>query len=607
MALILTIDDVLIPESDVSQYPMFKNAMTYNRNLIASTMEVVLDNIDDTYSDISTLGIFFSTNWMDKEVTLYDDVPGVYIWIGRIKNIIIDEGAKTTTVESANYVRELVDTTCVYTASGITPADAIYYILNTIVGISDAYIRLAGFEDASNVQTAESALVNIVFGSDDGKNCMGVVQELLRMSQCDLFTIDNIIHLRQWKPWEGMLGTLLEGNDFIKGAFKTEYEYLIYNGFDIKYNNAGTVASATGTQAGTDGDKIFTIPDEQPEAITSTSFRILYANSTGAAWAGVLVMSRYQYPQKWTEFSLDASRKYLRPGDQVDIIYGNYYHEPIEISEVGYSDSDKSVKIKGLFFNLPVNTIARDVVPPVGVELYEVLPLAGGLFLKWTINLDTDLLGYKIYIAAGEPGAWDEENTNLGQSPIEVKNPSISADGYCYQAVYELTAGATYYAKVTAIDTSYNESVDSNILFATPSPSANNLYCLSGFVYSGLVLDIDNALMGTVPSGYMTYADLDETGYDWDLFITASFQSEELYSESGFSRMQWNSTASTIYIKYAESDDGVTWTWSEEIESWSQSTIDLSGKKYLKYIIIFYSPNWGDTDTIYITSIEEAA
>jgi hypothetical protein len=603
----LTIDNNAIQAADVKEWPKVTSKLEFNRNLIATECDIVLDNTDGTYSDTSATSIFYATNWMDDEVTIYDDAQEIYTWVGRIKNIIVDDTNRTVVVRTANYVREMADVTCVYTASAITPAEAVYEILTDVIGITDAYINYSGFQDGISVQTAASATVDITFTAEHNKSCMAVIQELLRMTQGHLYTVDNIIHYWQWEAYDGAIGFTVNGSDYIPATLKTEYDYTIYNAYSIYYDAAGTATKAFGTKSGTAGDKVYAIPDELPETTTSSEWRIIFDNSTGAAWAGALAMTRYQYPGKICSFSLDNTMNFLEPNQQADLYFGDYIREPVRINEITYDQNAKKLSCKGQFLNLPVNTVSRDTEPPDNVELAEVLPIANGLFVKWSQSHEVDHLGYYVYLAAGEAGSWNEETTNLGQSPIEVKNPSVSVDGYAYINLYELTAGCNYYVKVNSFDTSYNESDDSNVLFATPLSSADVLYCLSGSIYAGLTLDILNALSGTVPDGYMTFDDLDDSSYDWDLFITAAYQSGDHFSETGFSSITWKSTSPDIYLKYAESDDGTTWTWSAEIDTYAASTTALSGKKYLKYIIIFYSESWDDTDTIYIKEIKEAA
>lgn len=607
MALVITIDNNEIPTGDIKTYPVMKNVAEYNNNLIAAEMDIVLDNTDGGYSDTNTASQFYGVNWVDKEVTVYDDELDLYVWVGRIKNLTQDDRSRTVTVRTANYIRDLVDVSCVYTGSAVSPAEAIYDILTDVVGVPDSYIQFGGFQDAINIQEANSATINITFTSDDNKTCMGVIQELMRMSQCVLYTMDNIIHLWQWRQWDGVIGKRIGAEYYLPGSLKTSYEFHIYNAYAIYYNNAGTAALATGTQSGTLGDKKFVVPDENMESTTSTDYRILYTSSTGANWAGVLAMSRYQYQRKIIEFELDEPMKEVDPNDQVDITFGDYRGEPIRLIGASYDANKHNVKCEGEFLNLPVNVVTRDTTPPSAPVLVELLPLYRAVFAKFSIVLDADLLGYRIYLSPGSPGQWRGLLTNLGESPVEVATPSLTPDGYNYLIISELTAGAIYHAKASAYDTSFNESDFSDALSCSPIYSVDDLYCLQGSIYGGLTLDIDNSLVGTVPEGYTTYDDLDDSEYDWELFITASYQSGILFAVTGFDRMQWKSTSSNVYIKVAESDDGVVWTWGSEIDTLANNYADLMGKQYIKYVIIFYSPSWDDTDSIYITHIEEAA
>ena len=78
MALVITIDSNEIPAGDIRTYPVARNVAEFNNNLIASEMDIVLDNTDGTYSDTNVLSIFYGVAWVDKEVTVFDDELDIY-------------------------------------------------------------------------------------------------------------------------------------------------------------------------------------------------------------------------------------------------------------------------------------------------------------------------------------------------------------------------------------------------------------------------------------------------------------------------------------------------------------------------------------------------
>lgn len=467
MAQIVTINNNVISSGDIRGLPIIRNRVEYDQKLIASEADIIIDNTDDSYSDTNPISIFYGVDWLDKAITVYDDIQEIYTWVGRLKNLVFDHGNRTVKVKTANYVSNLSDVTCVYSASGITPAEAIYDILVDVIGVSTSYINNSSFTDAINMQTAASATIDITFTAEKNTNCLSVVQELMKLSQCVVFTIDNIINCWQWRVYSGAKGYTIKGSDYIPGTLVTDYDTTIYNAYAIKYNNSGTVASATGTQASTDGDKCYTVPNESIESTTPTDYTILATTQTAADWFGAQVLARYQYPSKLCTLQLDYTQNFLKPNDQIDLVVGGYYHEPVRLVETQIDHNNHKISCKGIYLNLPHNYVTRDTEPPDAVQLIDVTGLESGIRARWTVCTESDHLGYYVYVAAGETGEWSTELTNYGKSPVDVKTTSIDGDGYCYIDIYELSSGATYYARVTAYDTSYNESEPSNTLSCT--------------------------------------------------------------------------------------------------------------------------------------------
>lgn len=612
MALVITIDSNEIPAGDIRTYPVARNVAEFNNNLIASEMDIVLDNTDGSYSDTNAVSIFYGVAWVDKEVTVYDDELGIYTWKGRIKNLTQDDGSRTLTVRTANYVRDMVDVTCVYSASAITPAAAVYNILTTLIGVTASYIQYDGFQDAIAIQTAGSATINITFTADDNKSCMSVIQELLRMSHCVLYTVNNILHLWQWRAWDGVLGTRVNDQYIVPGTFKSEFDFTQYNAYSIYYNNAGTATLRSITKSGTDGEKKFVVPDENVESTTATNYRILYQAQAGADWAGVKAYTRYANPTKKCSFTLTEEMRDLAPNEQIDLTTGDYVNEPVRLTSVTYDPNNRTVACEGIFLNLPVNAVSRDETPPEAPYLFEILPSHNGLFIKWTQNTETDLLGYLVYLSPGSPGAWNGVITNLGPSPIDVRNPSLTPDGYCYVQVSELVVGATYYVKVRAYDTSFNESEDSNIMSGTTLPyitDNENLYSCDGDLYTGVSLDITNPHSGYVPGGE------DFTLYDSDYYDMLYLGPTAIYE----SLILWNGAGeviSSLTVKgFADRVDDIKVQWAEydpvtdSLGAWSTrvscvGTCILSpGVEYLMLRFVFYSTSWSDADKACVTEI----
>lgn len=601
-----------IPIEHVKKLPRTDEKISLNNTtLIASKMDIILDNTDPSLYDDRYVGAFFyAADWYNAPAEVYEDEQ--LIWKGRMKNLSVNEKDNTLTVETANVIRDMANTPCVINSTGnVTPAELAYTILTdpSYMALTDDDLVMGGYNLAIAIQDAASVYARCVYTIEDNQNVLPVIGELCRITQMHLFSLNNRIYLYQWQKWDGILGTRIFDYNVIPGTYSHKYIDIIFNTYNVLYKNGDAVAASTGSDATSifkHGKRLFSVPSDKVESTTATSFKILLLSVTAAAWCGALALERYKYMKKQFQLTVGDELNYLLIGDQLDLAIVPYQNEPTRLIERSYNREKKEIQITGEFLNLPYEYLSRDTTPPDPVELIAAIGWNNKIYLKWTASLEDDHVGYLIYFSTS-PGEWRSELSLIGISPLDVKNPRLSPDGYCYMTIPGLTPGARYYFKIASYDTSFNVSAHSNILSAVPTQSADSLYCLQGSIFTGLTLDISNTLLGAVPDGYMTYADLDDS-YDWDLFITASFQSGVYFSESGFSTITWNAiSSSSVCIKIAESEDGTTWTWGSEIDVSASNYTTLTGKKYMKYIIIFYSPSWDDTDSIYITSIEEAA
>ena len=477
MALVFTIYNTEIDQQYIKRYPISKSSFKMNdQDIIAATMDIELDNTEENvFSDLYSSGLFFGTDWYNGDVTIYDDEQNIYTWVGRLKNIKESWNDNTIICQSTNYIRDLADTTCNYTSTGnVTPAEHIYNILtdSAMLDISDDYINYRGFSDAINIQDSYTAYVNMRFTKEKNKKCLAVVKELCRMCQMNIYTdANNKISLYQYAEWSGVLGYNIKDRDVLEKTYEHEYDTKnIYNDIVIYYENgAGTLSYTTSdsTSQSTFGLRQFLVPDQNVDAATSANNNILFKTLIGAQWAGDLALSRYATIKKKMKVELVGDFKFLELGDQIDLSFGPFIREPCQITSFEHDRNKEKIKIESEFLNTPNEVYSRDTEPPGQVEIISAEAGTNSVSLTWTASAETDHVGYTLYFTV-TPGEWESEYCNLGQSPIDIKNPSTD-DGYNILTIYELNAGSVYYFKITSYDTSFNESDDSNIMSATPS------------------------------------------------------------------------------------------------------------------------------------------
>jgi hypothetical protein len=590
--MIVYLDANPIPPEDIMKFPEFESELNSNGRVIASGGDLVLNNASNNYSDMSEASQFFGADWYNKIVEIYDPENDVFLFVGKIKNIIIDEGARTVTVKFINYIYELSETTLIYTASAQTPADIIKDIL-LYAGVPESFIDNNSFVQASSVQTSNSILFNVNYAAKDNINCINVVSELCKIAQCELYTVNNIIKIYQNKVYSGEVGYPVQTEDLIAGTFKSEYIDDVFNAYSIGYNSAGTLAFSTGQTAGTEGNKIFSIPD-RTTATTTADIKLILSNASGATYLGGLLLSRLQYQTKIVNFEVRELLNYLKVSDIINLTYKDYKNEPMIITKIKYNTQDRKFGITAECLNLPVNVITRDQTPPDSTIIEAVLPYPTGALIKFADVVSADLKGFEKAFAT-TLGMWEQDYSNLGRSPIDVVNPAMTPDGFLYSRLFELRNKTIYYFKLRSVDTNNNKSEWSDVrhtkldVFGT-----ENYYKCKGDPYTGIIIDQLNSKNGTPLTA--VYGDF---LYGEELYSGAGFYQSYIYkAEQIVLRADGD-----VFLSFRMSADNDTRTdWTDPVLSNPIEIINNS-LSYLQIRFYLVPELWSDDSAVYITSI----
>jgi len=600
------IDSYTIPQEDIASIPVTDSELSYDDNVVVSTSSVSLNNCSDAYSDTNGVSIFFGTTWLNKPYSIYDTDKKVFIFVGVVKNLEVNDGNRTVKVSAVNYIRELVGKNLVYSSASVTVAEAIYAILS-YAGVPSQYINLSSFSQASGYHATNGLYVSISYASTDNKSCISVVSELCKISQCGLYSRDNIIYLSQWTSYNNELGYSVTP-DIVAGSFTSSYSNDLFNAYNIAYKNSTAVAYTTGIYSGTSGDSVYNIPNVKVNGSTAVDFKILYTTKAGADFAGTLAMYRYFCPTKMTSFVLPWVYNYLNVGDQIDLTYGDYIREPIELTAVKPDANKRTVEIKGIFRNLPVERKSRDITAPSAPSIFTVLPYTKSAVVKVTDNTEADFDKYKLYFATNND-QWESEFSDNGISPVDYINTLLSVDGFRYMVISGLQIGLPYYYKCSAVDTSTNESSYSSVKMSPFAIGTENKYRCDGDIYTtGIGLSIGNSSNGSVPS------DLSLVMYGDGLYGEAFYQCSSIYESfiykslnTKFDYFSFAKTGTNGYVQYQirESADNITWSaWSIPTTLNSTDTVVLTSK-YFQFRCLFHSINWSPSEPkLYVTEIQ---
>jgi len=174
----------------------------------------------------------------------------------------------------------------------------------------------------------------------------------------------------------------------------------------------------------------------------------------------------------------------------------------------------------------------------------------GTVSLTWDNNFEMDLDGYNVYRSTTPGSGYSKLNTSLLGTQTHYTDNSV-------------TNGIPYYYIVTAVDTSSNESEDSNIVSATPSSSSPNTYF---YDFAGITQSDTN---------YNTYA------CDVDIFpfagVSANRNTMVEANDTQYVNISANDTAEWAPINPGSGDQTLLWVEMKINESSSNiSKIDLT-------------------------------
>ena len=609
MSLILQIEGVSLPESDLLELPKTEESFYFDEGkIIPGSMDFILNNISNKYDDTLPGNILYGEGWYNKKVDMWNTTLNRYFWRGKLKNIVRNFEEGKITLKTENYISDLKKT-CIYSnTADKCPALVIYEIMTVVAGIPSDMIYYRGFQKAINQQDAAGFFIKLEFTGTDNLDCQSVITELCRISQCSLYGRDNIVHLYQWEEPAPGLTYKITDSDIIGNKFNEEYEEKnLFNAYNIAYDNSGTVAFATGFDSASKdeyGLKTFSVPDKPIESTASSAYKILCKTQTAANYAGSLAILRRKHLQKicTVEIIDDAD---VNIGEDVLLSYKSYSREPILIENRKYDIKNKSYLLGCRFSNIPFQYYERDTEAPDPVEIIFAISYQKNIFLKWTRPAQSDLLGFMIYFTTTK-GEWNSEQCITGMSPLEIKVDDVvmTKDGYCSLVLYQLYPETEYSIKIRSFDDSYNESEDSNIIQVYVHESeGEDFFNCSGNPFIKIENDELNLLGGNPPEDWSKF---DTAEFDVDSFTpSSSYVSEIFESASAFSGFEIYAS-NRCYIFFRSYVSGSPSLWSSPVAV-SKSKCLMFNMTFQKIqLMVFIDEDLYDSsDWFYIKKIYE--
>lgn len=621
------INDFLIPYSDVKKIPepQTEKLQFSFQSLIATTQSIDLNNIDKTKYDDEVKGsLLYNIDWYNANLKCIDRDNDLVIWNGRIKNIKKNDSTETLTIESANYIKEIVDSVCELTTgstTNVTPSEIIYKLIVDVCGIPATALNMHSFDMAKAIQTTNNGFMIINFTKEANMNCGAVINEILRITSSYLYAINNILYYSQFQLYDGDHYTLIDESTITPSSYSSEYEDKnIYNDYSIVYKSSDsliayavpdTTPNYILTSKKLYGTSKFLVPKDEVTSTLPSAYKILFKSLVSARYYGNLIRTASHYAKKVATFTIKNKIPDINLNTIVDVTYKHLQREPMRILEKKYNQKNNTISLKAEMVNFPYAVIDRDKTPPITVGLIDVkYGIENTVELYWT---KSDDIGYKQYLIEFSTSITDFERefSYEGYSPITVLTP-IMKDGLCTYKISGLQEDAIYYFRIRVMDNAWNISDPSNILslafttMASPEYTAEYYHC-SGDLINGLTF-VDG--VGTAPSGYNTY---DDATYDDFNYGFAGYHVSKYYiCVDGFSKMVLKSNQPGTYytVQCRTYADGVNGEWidldeyTSGIDNKYKIEFDADDKPEVIQFRIFFKPlNYSNTYNMIIDTV----
>ena len=363
---ILTINGLPIPYGDIIKFPEISEEINYDSSFaIPDNTSVTLDNSTPSKYDHKVSGsLLYGTQIINLPYTIYEPDLLSYTGRGVIKNVSTQKSNNQITFTLTSQLSALANKDVAYSATGITPAEAIYNMITGPATLGDStplidpsYVDMSSFNFATGVQRLNKCTINIDVAKDgdNNKKYSDVIPELLKCAHCFIYTHYDRIYLYQYTANKNPSIII---SDILGGSYHDEFSeddaLKLRNSYTVAYKNGTSISYATGKNDDSIyqyGEIIYGIPtDDDTKSDSSSDMNILIDNSSGAHIAGEIALTRFSKPILTCTFDTDYFTYYfLKIGDIIGLNFDSFSNTPILLFSADYSKSNNKITFKGLF------------------------------------------------------------------------------------------------------------------------------------------------------------------------------------------------------------------------------------------------------------------
>ena len=482
------INDIEIPEDDIIELPKTGGIINVNRGLTLPPQQLKLNNISDKYSDTNSNSPFFRTNWYKQPIKILDSDINLIVWEGIITNLENDIGQKIITLQMNNIIYSIGNINANFELINETPSNIIWHLLTEVCKINPRYLNQSSFLKANAFQENNGIKINCKYTIEDNVKVINVINELRRISQCDLYIENQILFMSQWEKYEGQVGTPINLDDLSDIKIKETFIENKYSGYKVAYKSGANVDYVENI-SNIDGE-IFNAPSENKGDLAA-DFKILFVNQTSAQTCANLALDRYNVFSKEIQLSLNWDYVNLRMYSLLMLTFGNYVGEPLQVIEINKDIKNREVKIKCVMLNYPNTVFNFPTKKPETPIIRKILLENDNVYIYLTKDIlnETNEIFY-----FNKNGGEFNLALREGISPIMSNYDHISEEGYY---VYKFS-GFLSNTLISVYAVSQNKyrtlSEKSNIKsFMSTSESSGEYHLVSGgLIYSlgGLKIDL---------------------------------------------------------------------------------------------------------------------
>lgn len=612
---IVLLNYIDVTEDVIDIQTISKEMSIGNTNISATQSTIILNNIEGKYDDDKTDSLFYASGWYNRRITIYDTEIKVVVFNGRIKGYEADE--KQAKIIATNYFKDMLDTTCEYTASNKTPAEHIYDIMTTVAQLDTSTISYGSYLVAVAEQTSLGIKTDVAVAKENNYDCLHVIQELAKMGCMDIYDNNEVIYMKQWQQYAGVGGYKINETDIIPGTFKQWYsDTNLYNDVLLAYSTGSEIAYYNNydeiSQYVYNITRTLKIPDNTSNSTAISDYRIYYTNQDAAIAAAQLLLDRYSHPLKFCEIELNSKYNYLNINDVIDV-YLSGKKEPLAITKI--KNKESTVQLSCVYLNKPKIYYTEETTTLSAVVITKGIATGSDAITILFTDVNETTNYYEIYFRPAD-GDWTGTDSLNGLSPLVVNLTELETvlGNYSY-TLAGLRENAEYQIKIIVYDNANNKSAESNTIIVRTSSQFNyeyeNKYNCKGNLISGITIDVQNSENGELPinvnSDWILY---DSCEYDTNYYSPNSVYETALYtSESGFISFSFIVDAGIDKIKwqYRLYNNGIFTEWSGLYKPSDAYYIQCpDGTKGIQFRFIFYSRDWSDMDVIYLNNYQEA-